>query len=263
MIALAVDDEPLMLAALVQAVETSPDVEKVFSFSACRATLEWAANHAVDVAFLDINMRGMGGLALAEQLLKLQPSIKIVFCTGYSEYAVDAFRIHVSGYLMKPITAKAVQNELDHIKKTSTPIPKLLSLRCFGEFEVFHNGQPLAFKRSLTKEVLAVLTDQHGGRVTTRALCTYLWPESPADTKTVNYLYQLLSDLRTTLQNIGADSILLRPDSRSYALDTSKVDCDYYDYLLRGSPQFMGVYMSQYSWADVTCSGLLKKNNDF
>ena len=70
----------------------------------------------MDVAFLDINMRGIGGLGLAEKLLELQPRCKIVFCTGYQEYAVSAFQLHVSGYLMKPITADAVQKEIDHIK---------------------------------------------------------------------------------------------------------------------------------------------------
>lgn len=260
MVALAVDDEPLMLAALVQAVSSSADIQSVVQFTSCNAALTWAQNNPVDVAFLDINMRGMGGSTLAESLQKLYPAIRIIFCTGYSEYAVDAFRIHASGYLMKPITSAAVQKELDYIKgEKQRRLGKSLSFRCFGEFEVFCKGQPLAFKRSLTKEVLAVLVDHHGSRASTRAICTCLWPESAADTKTTNYLYQLLSDLRTTLQNNDADSVLLRPDSRSYALDTDKVDCDYYNYLQYGTPEFMGAYMSQYSWADVTCSELLNK----
>lgn len=262
MIALAVDDEPLMLSALVRAVKASPDISDIAKFTGCQSALEWAKANPFDVAFLDINMRGIGGMALAEQLLAIRPECKVIFCTGYSEYAVEAFRIHVSGYLMKPITPEAVQKELDHIKGTTTS-GKLLSLRCFGEFEVFCNGRPLAFKRSLTKEVLAALTDRRGGRMTTRAIATCLWPESDANSKDINYLYQLLADLRITLQGVGAESVLVRPDARSYALDTEKVDCDYYDYLLRGSPPFMGSYMSQYSWADVTCSELWKDNGMF
>lgn len=261
MVALAVDDEPLMLTALVNAISASPDIQNVVQFTSCRAALTWAQSNRIDVAFLDINMRGMGGIALAKALQELHHEIKIIFCTGHSEYAIDAFQLHVSGYLLKPITSVAVQRELDQINHKKQRGGKLLSFRCFGEFEVFCKGQPLAFKRSLTKEVLAVLVDYHGARASTRAICTCLWPEGAADTKTVNYLYQLLSDLRTTLQNNGAYSVLLRPDSRSYALDTDKVDCDYYDYLRYGTPEFMGSYMSQYSWADVTCSELLNKQN--
>ena len=145
--ALAVDDEQFMLNALSAAVKASPDIDKLTEFTSCSAALEWAKENAADVAFLDISMRGMGGLALAEKLLEIQPKMKIVFCTGHSEYAVDAFKIHVSGYLMKPITAASVQREIDHIKLT-VKTKKLLTIRCFGTFEVFAEGKPLAFKRS-------------------------------------------------------------------------------------------------------------------
>ena len=65
MIAIAVDDEALMLGALVAAIQASPDITEVTQFSGCEEALEFVRNHPVDVAFLDINMRGMGGLALA------------------------------------------------------------------------------------------------------------------------------------------------------------------------------------------------------
>ena len=65
MIAIAVDDEVLMLGALVSAIEASPDISEVARFSNCEKALEFVKDNNVDVAFLDINMRGMGGLALA------------------------------------------------------------------------------------------------------------------------------------------------------------------------------------------------------
>ena len=105
MIAIAVDDEVLMLGALVSAVSASPDITEVNQFSDCEAALEFAGKNAVDIAFLDINMRGMGGLALAEKIREACPDCKIVFCTGYEEYAIPAFKLHASGYLMKPISA--------------------------------------------------------------------------------------------------------------------------------------------------------------
>ena len=70
MIAIAVDDEVLMLGALVAAVEASPDIASVTKFSDCESALEYAQNNPIDIAFLDINMRGMGGLALAEGSLR-------------------------------------------------------------------------------------------------------------------------------------------------------------------------------------------------
>ena len=69
MIAIAVDDEALMLGALVAAIEESSDISAVTKFSDCEEALEFVRGNAIDVAFLDINMRGMGGLALAEKIL--------------------------------------------------------------------------------------------------------------------------------------------------------------------------------------------------
>ena len=69
MIAITVDDEPLMLYALSKAVKASPDITSVTEFGSCNETLEWVRNNSVDVAFLDIAMRGMGGLTLAKKIM--------------------------------------------------------------------------------------------------------------------------------------------------------------------------------------------------
>ena len=62
MIAIAVDDEPLMLGALTKAVKASDNITSVADFTSCEDALEFVKNTPVDIAFLDINMRGMGGL---------------------------------------------------------------------------------------------------------------------------------------------------------------------------------------------------------
>ena len=130
MIAIAVDDEILMLGALIAAVKSSPDISEVTQFSDCEEALEFVKENTVDIAFLDINMRGMGGLALAEKIVAARPGCKIVFCTGYEEYAVSAFKLHASGYLMKPISAEDVQTEIDNIKGVKQK-DKMLTVNCF------------------------------------------------------------------------------------------------------------------------------------
>lgn len=243
-----------MLAALTAAVSASPDISSAAEFTTCSAALEWAENNPVDVAFLDISMRGMGGLKLAEKIVELHPDCRIIFCTGYTQYALDAIQLHVSGYLLKPITAEAVQRELDHIKGRKAK-EKLLSVQCFGCFEVMAQGRPLNFKRSKSKELLAVLTDRKGAGITAKEICAVIWPDSDNDIKNMNYLRQIFSDLRHTLEQAGADRVLLQ-NGYSYALDVERLDCDYYSYLRTGKPEFHGEYMRQYSWAEETC-GLL------
>ena len=151
MIAIAVDDEVLMLGALVKAISASPDISEVASFSNCEEALAFVNNNSIDIAFLDINMRGMGGLTLAEKILSIRPNCKIVFCTGYEEYAIPAFKLHASGYLMKPIAAQDVQAEIDNIKGVRQR-EKIITVKCFGNFEVYANGEKLTFNDYLMEK---------------------------------------------------------------------------------------------------------------
>ena len=253
MIAIAVDDEILMLGALVSAIKASADIADVYQFSDCDEALNFVRGNSVDIAFLDINMRGMGGLTLAEKIIDACPDCKIVFCTGYEEYAIPAFKLHASGYLLKPVSAKDVQAEINNIKgirKNQKP----LSVKCFGTFEVYARGEKLAFKRSKTKELFAFLVDRNGAGVTVAEIGVALW-ENDEDQKNQNYIHQLFRDLRQSLEAVGVEDIFER-NNYYYSLNPEKLGCDYYAYLKTGKPEFRGEYMSQYSWAEGTC-GLL------
>ena len=256
MIAIAVDDEILMLGALVSAIKTSPDISEVSQFSDCDEALDFVKKNTVDVAFLDINMRGMGGLALAEKIISFCPECKIVFCTGYEEYAISAFKLHASGYLMKPVSAKDIQVEIDNIKGIRQS-QKPLTVKCFGTFEVYARGEKLTFKRSKTKELFAFLVDRNGAGVTVAEIGVALW-ENDVDQKNHNYIHQLFRDLRQSLESVGVEDIFQR-NNYFYSIIPEKLDCDYYTYLKTGKPEFHGEYMSRYSWAEETCGSLWEK----
>ena len=258
MIAIAVDDEALMLGALVAAVEASPDIAKVSKFSDCEEALDFARNNPIDIAFLDINMRGMGGLALAERIIAERPNCKIVFCTGYEEYAIPAFKLHASGYLMKPISAADVQGEIDNIKGVLHKA-KLLTVQCFGNFEVYAQNEALVFKRLKTKELFAFLLDRKGAGMTAKQICAVLFPDDTDDAKNASYLRQLIMDLKNTLRAVGAESVLCH-ETPCYRVDIDLIKCDYFSYLETGKPEFHGEYMTQYSWAEETCAMLLFKS---
>ena len=254
MIVIAVDDEELMLRALVRAISASPDIKEVVKFSNCEKALNYVEENPVDIAFLDINMRGMGGIALAEKIIKLRPNSKIVFCTGYEEYAIPAFKLHASGYLMKPISAEDVQNEIDNIKGVRKK-EKLLEVQCFGNFEVYVKGKVLSFKRSRTKELFAFLVDRRGAGMTVKQICAVLFPDDTDDVKNTAYLRQLILDLKNTLKMVGAEAVLCH-ETPFYRVDTSLIKCDYFSYLETGKPEFLGEYMTQFSWAEETCAYL-------
>ena len=255
MIAIAVDDEALMLGALAKAISASPDISAVMKFSDCEDAIGYAKNNPVDIAFLDINMRGMGGLSLAEKIQEICPECKIVFCTGYEEYAIQAFRLHASGYLMKPVSAKDVQGEIDNIKGIRKA-QKPLEVKCFGNFEVYAKGEKVAFKRSKTKELFAYLIDRNGAGVSVAEIGVALWETD----ENQNYIHQLFHDLRQTLESLGMGDVFQR-NNYLYSINPAKIDCDYFSHLQTGKPEFLGEYMTQYSWAESTCGLLWERKN--
>ena len=114
---LAIDDEPKALRLLHDAVaEAEPDAE-IVDFADGVEALEAMRGQGMrpDVVFSDIELPGMTGLAFAVELKRLAPEAKIVFVTGYPKYAADAFRLHVSGYIVKPVYAGRVREELDQM----------------------------------------------------------------------------------------------------------------------------------------------------
>jgi two-component SAPR family response regulator len=196
----------------------------------------------------------MGGLALAEKIIAASPDCKIVFCTGYEEYAIPAFKLHASGYLMKPISAEDVQGEIDNIIGVRYR-EKPITVKCFGNFEVYVKKQKLIFKRLKTKELFAFLVDRNGAGMTAKQICAVLFPDDTDDTKNAAYLRQLVLDLKNTLKSVGAEGVLCH-ETPCYRIDTNMIRCDYISYLETGKPEFHGEYMTQYSWAEETCAML-------
>ena len=88
------------------------------------------------MAFLDIEMSGMTGLELTVRLRENDPDIRIVFVTAYSQYAVEAFGVHATGYLLKPVDREALQRELTFIYEKEEP-KKRIRVQTFGGFDVF------------------------------------------------------------------------------------------------------------------------------
>lgn len=248
---IAVDDEPMALELLVSCIQANAPAAEVKAFCHPKDALRYGETQAVDVAFLDIHMRGMSGIEAAKQLKRLYPKTNIVFTTGYSEYAVTAFQLNASDYLLKPITSEDVRHALDHLRH---PVPKGLGgklwIQAFGNFDVFWDGEPVHFQYDKTKELLAYLTDRNGSMCTNRELMAALWE----DDSHASYLKRLRKDLSDTLRALGCEDALEKQWG-SLRLVKDQVDCDYYQWLAgraEGINAYRGEYMTQYSWSEST-----------
>ena len=158
---LLTDDEPLQLQELTSILRRIRPEAQVFAYTWPDDALEGAKSNSIDVAFLDIQTGGMSGLELALELKRLQPGVHIIFVTGFSQYAVDAFAMHASGYLLKPATEEAVLRELTFLyqeRETSARV----RVKTFGGVDVYVDGEPLRFGRAKSKELFAYLVDRRG-----------------------------------------------------------------------------------------------------
>ena len=133
----------------------------------------------------------------------------------------------------------------------------MITVRCFGEFEVYSHGKSVHFPRRKSKELLAYLIDRQGASVSGQKIAAVLWENDNVE-KNLNYLRQISLNLRRVLENIGAKEVL-DSSNKQYSLKTELIDCDYFEYLKTGTPLFQGEYMVQYSWAEETCGLLWKK----
>lgn len=254
---IAVDDERIALEALSSAIKSIVTEDEVLSFRYPEDALDYARENTCDIAFLDVEMAGMSGVMLAEELKKYNNEINIVFCTGYGEYRDAAFELHASGYLMKPITPEKVKRELENLRR---PIhqKKKLKVQTFGNFEVYIDGKPLAFKYRRTKELFAYLIDRVGAMCTVGEIIGILFEDEGGRE---DYFQKLRRDLLSTLEEAGCSDAIVHKRGMLGVVVT-EVQCDYYDYLNRKrelSASYFGEYMSQYSFAELTNAHLNAK----
>ena len=95
-----------------------------------------------DIVWLDIEMPGMNGLETAAKIKQVSPDTNIVFVTGFPDYAVDAFGMHASGFVLKPASAERLREEIDNLRRPLRRADeKKIRVQCFGNFEVFVDGR--------------------------------------------------------------------------------------------------------------------------
>ena len=243
---LLVDDEKLQLKRLEESVKKALPTDEVFSFVNPFEASRHAEKNQIEIAFLDIEMPGLDGIMLAKKLKSINPKINIIFVTAYDNYALEAYKIHASGYVSKPVNEEKIKEEIEELKHPIEMSPtKKLQVKCFGHFEVFYDGKPVKFSYNKSKELFAYLIDREGSSVNINEMNAVLWEEDHP-----SYLRNLLADIQQTLKSINCDDAFIK-NHNAYSIDVTKVDCDAYEYK-KGNPNaimmYRGEYMYQYSW---------------
>lgn len=259
---MVVDDEKLSLEKLKEQVEQFDFVSEVSAYDNPFLAIDSLKQSKFDVAILDIEMFGLNGIDLAKQCKSIYPQIKIIFLTGYSTYAVKAFKIRANGYLLKPASLEEIKEELLYIAGKKDDIDdSTIRIQTFGNFEVFVHGKPIEFERNKAKELLAYLVSRKGAFVSGEELHAILYEDRPVTSSTKSHLRNLIASLTKSLKSVDAEQLLIKRRNQ-LAVDTTCCSCDYYEFLqgdIATINSFMGEFMSNYPWAEFI-TGYLENN---
>jgi len=115
---LIADDEPLARERLVRLIEKLAGY-RLLQPSACNGheALELAQRLQPDVLLLDIRMPGLDGLQVAQQLCEREQAPAVIFCTAFDAFAVEAFKVSATGYLVKPVREEQLATALKNVAR--------------------------------------------------------------------------------------------------------------------------------------------------
>lgn len=246
-----VDDEKPAIDNFRLTVKGFNEIKTLNTFQDGEEALKFAEKNIVDAAFLDMEMPGIHGLELCRALKKIDSDIRVIFVTAFGQYALEAFGVDASGYLLKPYTAGDIRKELYKCTYKRLPSHRVV-IKTIPSFSITVDGAPLFIAGSKPRELLALLVDRGEKGVTVNEAVACLWPDRTFDTGTQSLCRMTWKRLCDALESAGIGNIVSTSEKRRY-LKTSEVDCDLYR-ILSGDKQaaklYGGAYLQEYEWAE-------------
>jgi two-component system, LytTR family, response regulator len=112
---LVVDDEPLAREIAVNLLRGDCEIDAVVECGDGESARDHIARDRPDIVFLDIEMPGVDGLKLADAIQGAGPVV--VFMTAFSRYALDAFDVAATDYVLKPFSDARFHEALSRAKR--------------------------------------------------------------------------------------------------------------------------------------------------
>ncbi len=112
-----VDDERPARKELIFLLKDFPEIVVQGDTDNIEDAIELIGEKKPDLVFLDIQLSGENGFDL---LKKIEVNFKVIFVTAYNEFAIKAFDVNASDYLLKPVDPKRLKIALERIMNTST-----------------------------------------------------------------------------------------------------------------------------------------------
>ena len=111
-----VDDEGIILSGGLPVLEEVFPNANISGFTRPSEAIAYAQNNRIALAFLDIEMGKLNGMELFRELQRINPQTNVIFLTAYMDYSVDAWKTGACGFIVKPITAAEIRNQMSRLR---------------------------------------------------------------------------------------------------------------------------------------------------
>ena len=119
--AAVVDDEMPARYELTSILHEIENVDVAAEFSTGKGFLEFLKKDSVDVVFMDIEMPVMTGIQTVQAMEQMSDEIlsipRVVFSTGFAQFAIQAFDLAVFDYILKPYTKERIRKTISRVKQ--------------------------------------------------------------------------------------------------------------------------------------------------
>jgi len=106
---MVLDDDKIDRLTVMAFLQRYPHLDCIGSYASAEAAIAAVREHQPEVMFLDVDMPGLTGLQVREQLLHIPVCI---FITAFPEYALDAFELSALDFLVKPYTSQRFEQTI-------------------------------------------------------------------------------------------------------------------------------------------------------
>ena len=226
-----VDDEELSIKRLKKILAECGEIQICNTFSNSLEAYEYLKENKIDVAFLDISMPDIDGMAFAHMIHGIDSDIDIVFVTGYDDHAVDAFELNALDYLLKPVTIDRMQKTLNKIKKRhpSAQGRPGIKVSFFNGFKVYtagDEGREIRLRSPKTEELFAFIV--YKGTTNREEIVDTLWEGLDFD-KALKNINSNMYYIRKAMSLNGIDDCI-KTGKREISIDMSRMTCDLFEF---------------------------------